>query len=127
MYVESSYILNFLNRNKGIQWNGTWKHRCSRIASTASTKDKLIAHFGSCKSPITVDVVFSAEKRLGGTAVDAHGRLILLESCLAEFGYCSSFSFHLITPLSFEFNWFFFFLRSVGRFMLRNRGKQGRN
>ena len=109
MYVASSYILNFLNRNKGIQWNGTWKRRCSRIASTTSTKDKLIAHFGSCKSPIIVDVVFSAEKRLGGTAVDAHGRLIFLESCLAEFGYCSSFSFHLITPLSFEVNWVFFF------------------
>ena len=109
MYVASSYILNFLNRNKGIQWNGTWKCRCSRIASTASTKDKLITHFGSCKSPITVDVVFGTEKCLGGTAVDAHGLLNWLESCLAEFGYCSSFSFHLITPLSFEFTWVFFF------------------
>ena len=89
MYVAFNYILDFLNRNKGIQLNGTWKRRCSRIASTASTKDKLIAPFGSCKSPIVVDAVSGAEKRLGGTAVDAHGRLILLGSRPVESGYCS--------------------------------------
>ena len=72
MYVASNSILDFLNRNKGIQWNGTWKRRCSRIASIASTKDKTIAPFDSCKSLITADVVSSAEKYLGGTAVDAH-------------------------------------------------------
>ena len=89
MYVASNYILDFLNSNKGIQLNGTWKRRCSRIASTASTKDKLIAPFSSCKSPIVVDVVSGAEKSLGSTVVDAHGQLILLESRPVESGYCS--------------------------------------
>ena len=110
MYVASNYILNFLNRNKRIQWNGTWKRRCSIIASIASTEDKLIAPFDSCKSPITIDVVSGAEKRLGGTVVDAHGRLIFFESHPTKYRYCSCFSFHLVTPLSFEFNWLFFFL-----------------
>ena len=84
------------------------------MASTASIEDKLISPFGSCKSPIIADVVFGDEKRLGGTAVDTHGRLILLESRPAESGYCSCFSFHLITPLFFEFNWLFFCNQPIG-------------
>ena len=84
------------------------------MASTASTEDKLISPFGSCKSPITADVVFGAKKCLGGTVVDAHDRLILLELRFAESGYCSCFSFHLITPMFFEFNWLFFCDQSIG-------------
>lgn len=60
---------------------------CIRMASSASPQDKLNAPFGSWKSPITADIVSGAEKRLGGTATDAHGRLILLESRPTESGY----------------------------------------
>ncbi|XP_034674851.1 uncharacterized protein LOC117906029 isoform X1 [Vitis riparia] len=62
------------------------KRRCISMASTASAEDKLTAPFGSWKSPITADVVSGAEKRLGGTAVDARGRLIFLESRPTESG-----------------------------------------
>lgn len=65
------------------------KRRCISMASTASAEDKLTAPFGSWKSPITADVVSGAEKRLGGTAVDARGRLIFLESRPTESGYYS--------------------------------------
>lgn len=56
-------------------------------SASASAEDKITAPFGSWKSPITADVVSGAEKRLGGTAVDTHGGLILLESRPAESGY----------------------------------------
>ncbi|KAL2322645.1 hypothetical protein Fmac_027024 [Flemingia macrophylla] len=55
---------------------------CERaMASSPAT-----APYGSWKSPITADVVSGAAKRLGGTAVDARGRLIWLESRPAESG-----------------------------------------
>ncbi|KOM24909.1 hypothetical protein LR48_Vigan17s000500 [Vigna angularis] len=46
----------------------------------------MTAPYGSWKSPITTDVVSGAAKRLGGTAVDARGRLVWLESRPAESG-----------------------------------------
>lgn len=50
-------------------------------------EENLTAPFGSWKSPITADVVSGAEKRLGGSAVDSHGRLFWLESRPTESGY----------------------------------------
>ncbi|KAG2394639.1 uncharacterized protein HKW66_Vig0079860 [Vigna angularis] len=66
-------------------------HNCKRgIASSPVTipsiSDKMTAPYGSWKSPITTDVVSGAAKRLGGTAVDARGRLVWLESRPAESG-----------------------------------------
>ncbi|KAI4336946.1 hypothetical protein L6164_015414 [Bauhinia variegata] len=49
-------------------------------------QEKITAPYGSWKSPITADVVSGASKRLGGTAVDGHGRLIWLESRPTESG-----------------------------------------
>ncbi|XP_015885515.3 probable dipeptidyl-peptidase 5 [Ziziphus jujuba] len=49
-------------------------------------QDQIAAPYGSWKSPITADVVCGASKRLGGTAVDSHGRLIWLESRPSESG-----------------------------------------
>ncbi|XP_019105164.2 uncharacterized protein LOC104899002 isoform X2 [Beta vulgaris subsp. vulgaris] len=46
------------------------------------------APYGSWKSPITADVISGGEKRLGGIAVDGHGRLIWLESRPTEGGQC---------------------------------------
>ncbi|XP_057973331.1 uncharacterized protein LOC131161527 [Malania oleifera] len=63
------------------------RHRSWKtMASTASADEKLTAPYGSWKSPITADVISGAEKRLGGTAVDGRGRLVLLESRPAESG-----------------------------------------
>lgn len=52
----------------------------------SATQDKITAPYGSWKSPLTADVVSGASKRLGGTAVDGHGRLIWLESRPTEAG-----------------------------------------
>ncbi|KAH9692655.1 peptidase S9 domain-containing protein [Citrus sinensis] len=66
---------------------------CKIMASTSpvpetysATQDKITAPYGSWKSPLTADVVSGASKRLGGTAVDGHGRLIWLESRPTEAG-----------------------------------------
>ncbi|CAN4122171.1 unnamed protein product [Withania somnifera] len=48
--------------------------------------EKVIAPYGSWKSPITVDVVSGSEKRLEGFTVDSHGHLIWLETRPAESG-----------------------------------------
>ncbi|RDX91231.1 Dipeptidyl aminopeptidase BIII, partial [Mucuna pruriens] len=58
----------------------------SSAATIPSVSDRITAPFGSWKSPITADVVSGASKRLGGTALDARGRLIWLESRPAESG-----------------------------------------
>ncbi|KAA8537709.1 hypothetical protein F0562_027301 [Nyssa sinensis] len=55
-------------------------------ALTEGIEEKLTAPYGSWKSPITADVVSGGEKRLGGSAVDAHGRLFWLESRPTESG-----------------------------------------
>ncbi|KAJ4701806.1 putative Acylamino-acid-releasing enzyme [Melia azedarach] len=66
---------------------------CNIMASTtpvpevsSHSQDKIIAPYGSWKSPITADVVSGASKRLGGTAVEGQGHLIWLESRPAESG-----------------------------------------
>ncbi|GLT47022.1 hypothetical protein SLA2020_207440 [Shorea laevis] len=58
----------------------------SLTTMASSTNEKLTAPYGSWKSPISADVVSGASKRLGGTAVDAHGRLFWVESRPAESG-----------------------------------------
>ncbi|KAL5558604.1 hypothetical protein UlMin_034815 [Ulmus minor] len=76
----------------GRVWSSKQNQHCSckRMATSASSSPekelKTSAPYGSWKSPITADVVAGASKRLGGTAVDAHGRLIWLESRPAEAG-----------------------------------------
>ncbi|XP_028802955.1 uncharacterized protein LOC114758108 [Neltuma alba] len=55
-------------------------------AAQGAQKDLVTAPYGSWKSPLTADVVSGASKRLGGTAVDGHGRLIWLESRPTESG-----------------------------------------
>ncbi|PRQ27606.1 putative bleomycin hydrolase transcription factor WD40-like family [Rosa chinensis] len=63
------------------------QHRQKMTSSSREAKqEKIAAPFGSWKSPITADVVSGASKRLGGTAVDSHGRLIWLESRPSESG-----------------------------------------
>uniref|UniRef100_A0A2N9HSW5 Peptidase S9 prolyl oligopeptidase catalytic domain-containing protein n=1 Tax=Fagus sylvatica TaxID=28930 RepID=A0A2N9HSW5_FAGSY len=52
----------------------------------SSLDHKIAAPYGSWKSPLTADVVSGSSKRLGGTAVDSHGRLIWLESRPTESG-----------------------------------------
>ncbi|KAG7943747.1 hypothetical protein I3843_15G058600 [Carya illinoinensis] len=67
----------------------TRRHHCSckrMAASSLPQQDKIPAPYGSWKSPITADVVSGSSKRLGGTAVDAHGSLIWLESRPTEAG-----------------------------------------
>ncbi|KAK3039385.1 hypothetical protein RJ639_027634 [Escallonia herrerae] len=54
--------------------------------TSEAAKEKLTAPYGSWTSPITADVVSGAEKRLGGSAVDSHGRLFWLESRPTESG-----------------------------------------
>lgn len=61
------------------------KMEATEAATTKQTTTT--APYGSWKSPITADVVCGASKRLGGTAVDASGRLIWLESRPSESGY----------------------------------------
>ncbi|KAF3446696.1 hypothetical protein FNV43_RR11876 [Rhamnella rubrinervis] len=58
----------------------------SDVSQVAAKQEKITAPYGSWKSPITADVVSGASKRLGGTAIDAHGRLIWLESRPSESG-----------------------------------------
>ncbi|KAI9118199.1 hypothetical protein K1719_010531 [Acacia pycnantha] len=55
-------------------------------AAQAAQEELITAPYGSWKSPLTADVVSGASKRLGGTAVDGHGRLIWLESRPTESG-----------------------------------------
>lgn len=57
------------------------------VTEVAADHGKITAPYGSWKSPINADVVSGASKRLGGTAVDGHGRLIWLESRPTEGGY----------------------------------------
>jgi len=59
----------------------------SSPATIPSISERTTAPYGSWKSPITTDVVSGAAKRLGGTAIDARGRLVWLESRPAESGY----------------------------------------
>ncbi|XP_028791337.1 uncharacterized protein LOC114747212 [Neltuma alba] len=56
------------------------------VAALAAQEEPITAPYGSWKSPLTADVVSGASKRLGGIAVDGHGRLIWLESRPAESG-----------------------------------------
>ncbi|KAF7817523.1 dipeptidyl-peptidase 5 [Senna tora] len=56
------------------------------VAEVAAQQEPITAPYGSWKSPLTADVVSGSSKRLGGTAVDAHGRLIWLESRPTESG-----------------------------------------
>jgi dipeptidyl aminopeptidase/acylaminoacyl peptidase len=56
------------------------------VSQVAAKQEKITAPYGSWKSPITADVISGASKGLGGTAVDAHGRLIWLESRPSESG-----------------------------------------
>ncbi|KAL2895147.1 Acylamino-acid-releasing enzyme 1 [Bienertia sinuspersici] len=60
--------------------------RTSITAMASMSEDKVTSPYGSWKSPITADVIAGGEKRLGGIAVDGHGRLILLESRPTEGG-----------------------------------------
>ncbi|KAB2076102.1 hypothetical protein ES319_A06G017900v1 [Gossypium barbadense] len=53
---------------------------------SSSLNSKVIAPYGSWKSPITADVVSGSSKRLGGTAVDPQGHLFWLESRPSESG-----------------------------------------
>lgn len=55
-------------------------------SSISCSSEKITAPYGSWKSPITADVVSGSSKRLGGTAVDSHGRLFWVESRPAESG-----------------------------------------
>ncbi|GJZ36713.1 alpha/beta hydrolases superfamily protein [Tanacetum coccineum] len=52
----------------------------------SSCSAKVTAPYGSWSSPITSDIVSGAGKTLGGTKVDFHGHLLLLESRPAESG-----------------------------------------
>ncbi|WCJ35369.1 alpha/beta-Hydrolases superfamily protein [Euphorbia peplus] len=65
------------------------KHRCNYSSTPmASSADevKLTAPYGSWKSPVTADIVSGSSKRLGGTSIDSHGHLFLLESRPTEAG-----------------------------------------
>ncbi|KAM1289500.1 hypothetical protein ACFX2I_016754 [Malus domestica] len=68
----------------------TNSHRLHQMATSSSPEvkqsEKIVAPYGSWKSPISADVVSGASKRLGGTAVDSLGRLIWLESRPSESG-----------------------------------------
>lgn len=55
-------------------------------SSSSPPQSKIAAPYGSWKSPITADVVSGASKLLAGTAVDALGRLLWLESRPSESG-----------------------------------------
>ncbi|KAG1366645.1 hypothetical protein COCNU_13G004350 [Cocos nucifera] len=55
-------------------------------SSVVRSPEKITAPYGSWKSPITADVVCSAEKRLGGIAVAGDGRLVWIETRPAEGG-----------------------------------------
>ncbi|GMH16677.1 hypothetical protein Nepgr_018518 [Nepenthes gracilis] len=69
------------------QW--TTHRSLIRMASTASSEavqEKIIAPYGSWKSPITADVISGGEKSLGGIAVDGRSRLFWLESRPSESG-----------------------------------------
>ncbi|MED6158802.1 hypothetical protein PIB30_036215 [Stylosanthes scabra] len=59
---------------------------CKGMATSTAASDTVTSPYGSWKSPITADIVSGASKRLGGTAVDGHGRLIWLESRPSEGG-----------------------------------------
>lgn len=58
----------------------------SETAKIAAEETKLIAPYGSWKSPITADVVSGSDKRLGGFAADSLGRLYWVESRPSESG-----------------------------------------
>ncbi|XP_008797283.2 uncharacterized protein LOC103712518 [Phoenix dactylifera] len=58
----------------------------SPVSSDARGPEKITAPYGSWKSPITADVVSSAEKRLGGIAVAGDGRLVWVETRPSEGG-----------------------------------------
>lgn len=62
------------------------RHRSLTAAMASPATEKVTAPYGSWKSPITADVIAGGEKRLGGIAVDGHGRLVWLESRPTEGG-----------------------------------------
>ncbi|KAM1134065.1 hypothetical protein ACFX19_043945 [Malus domestica] len=70
-----------------VQTNSHRRHQMTTSSSLeAKQLEKIVAPYGSWKSPISADVVSGASKRLGGTAVDSFGRLIWLESRPSESG-----------------------------------------
>ncbi|KAL1332894.1 hypothetical protein HN51_061662 [Arachis hypogaea] len=80
--AKTTFLHNRIHHNRRLSF-------CCRGMATstaASYSNTVTAPYGSWKSPITADVVSGASKRLGGTAVDEHGRLIWLESRPTEGG-----------------------------------------
>ena len=71
--------------------------RMTSSSASLSKQHKATAPYGSWKSPISADLVSGASKLLAGTAVDALGRLIYLESRPSQSGYKISNS--LVFPL----------------------------
>ncbi|KAM7517102.1 hypothetical protein LguiA_006685 [Lonicera macranthoides] len=88
----SGRLLITIRRRRDTHQHIDWKTMASSSPSIPTPSDgsikeeKLTAPFGSWKSPITADVVSGSEKRLGGSAVDSHGRLFWLESRPTESG-----------------------------------------
>ncbi|XP_058221016.1 uncharacterized protein LOC131331166 isoform X1 [Rhododendron vialii] len=83
---SSSFSRPFLNTRFITDKPHSRKQRPATMAYASSTDEKITAPYGSWKSPITADFVSGAEKRLGATAVDDHGRLFWLESRPLESG-----------------------------------------